>query len=663
MNSQESGGALSRREMLQALGVAALAGAGLTAGCAAQGAVANPAQTPIDEAAEKTLDAAPQTVAEPFALGDVRLLPSAFLDARQRDGDYLLSLEPDRMLHNFRVNAGLPPKAPVYGGWESVAMWADIRAQGHTAGHYLSACAMMYAGTGDERFKQRCDYIVSELAACQKAVGTGLVCAFPDKDAQFLNMRDGRRVIGVPWYTTHKVMAGLRDAHLYAGNADALAVLVGLADYAATLTKNMSEEQFQKMLNIEHGGMNEVLADLYLLTKDPAHLALAQRFCHKAVLDPAAAGKDNLDRLHSNTQIPKFIGFARLAQITGGDNYRAAAAFFWKTVVNNRSFITGGNGDQEHFFPPADFVKHLGSAKTMETCCSYNMLKLTRLLFTQQPAPELADYYERTLLNSILASQDPQSGMMTYFQPTRPGYLKLFCTPIDSFWCCTGTGMENHSKYNDSIYFRAADTLYVNLFIPSTVAWRDKNISVEQTTAFPDEPRTRLKITSTPGAMVTLAIRHPGWCPAARVMLNGKPVKAPLTDGYLTIRRAWRAGDVLDVDLPMSLDTIPLPHADDYVALLYGPVVLAGQLGTAGITPGADIIVNERTYGDVLNTPIAVPPLKVRDPGKVAARIHPVPGKPLTFTTGDLTPRPITLSPYFRTAHQRYTLYWKMVPA
>ncbi|HVX86185.1 MAG TPA: beta-L-arabinofuranosidase domain-containing protein [Phycisphaerae bacterium] len=659
MSSQESGAALSRREMLQALGAAALAGAGVVGGCGSA-PVAAPEATPIDAAAEKTLDAAPRTVAEPFALSDVRLLPSAFMDARQRDGDYLLSLEPDRMLHNFRVNAGLPPKAPVYGGWESVAMWADIRAQGHTAGHYLSACAMMYAGTGDARFKRRCDYIVSELAACQKAVGTGLVCAFPDKDAQFLNMRDGRRVIGVPWYTTHKVMAGLRDAHVYADTPDALMVLYGLATYAIGLTRDMSEEQFQKMLEIEHGGMNEVLADLYLLARDQRFLALAERFCHQAVLVPAAAGKDTLDRLHSNTQIPKFIGFARLWQITGEDTYRAAATFFWRTVVNNRSFVTGGNGDQEHFFPPADFAKHLGSAKTMETCCSYNMLKLTRLLFTQKPSRELADYYERTLLNAILASQDPQSGMMTYFQPTRPGYVKLFCTPIDSFWCCTGTGMENHSKYNDSIYFRTSDTLYVNLFIPSAVAWRERGVSVEQTTGFPEEARTRLKVTAARATPWTLAIRHPAWCPGAMVSVNGKRVNAPVTEGYLTLRRTWRAGDRVEVELPMTMQTIELPHAGDHVALVYGPVVLAGQLGTSGITPGADIIVNERTYGDMLNAPVEVPALKVVDPGTFSAQIHAVAGKALTFTTGDLTPEPITLSPYFRTAHERYTIYWKM---
>ena len=402
------------------------------------------------------------------------------------------------MLHNFRVNAGLEAKAPVYGGWESVPMWADIRAHGHTLGHYLSACSLMYASTANDAFKKRCEYIVADLQECQNAGKTGLVCAFPDKTAQFDNLVAGRRVVGVPWYTMHKILAGLRDAHLYTGNAAALEVLVKLSDWAIATTENMTDEQFQRMLRTEHGGMNEVLADVFALTGQKKYLTLAERFCHKLILEPLSESRDTLDGLHSNTQIPKIVGFQRLHLLTGQANYHAAAEFFWKTVVTNRSFATGGNGDNEHFFPPHQFQKHLGSAKTMETCCSHNMLKLTRMLFSVEPTAAYADYYERTLYNTILASQDPDSGMMTYFQSTRPGYLKLYCTPFDSFWCCTGTGIENHAKYGDSIYFHGSeggvDSLYVNLFIPSTLNWKEKGITLTQTTRFPEVGKTRLEL-------------------------------------------------------------------------------------------------------------------------------------------------------------------------
>ena len=457
-----------------------------------------------------------------FNLADVRLLEGPFRQAQERDGRYLLQLEPDRLLHNFRVNAGLTPKAPVYGGWESVQTWADIRAHGHTLGHYLSACSLMFAATGDQRFRERSDYIVTELRDCQEAGKSGLVCAFPDGEAPFRDIVDATRFVGVPWYTMHKIMAGLRDAYLYSNNRIALEVLVKLSDWAIATTQNLSDEQFQRMLNTEHGGMNEVVADVYALTGEPRFLTLAERFCHRALLDPLAQLRDTLDGLHSNTQIPKVIGFNRLYELTGQADYRAASRFFWRTVVENRTFATGGNADREHFFPPKDFLQHLDSAKTMETCCTHNMLKLTRMLFALDPSATYADYYERALYNSILASQDPDSGMMTYFQPTRPGYLKLYCTPTDSFWCCTGTGMENHAKYGDSIYFHDANTLYVNLFIPSTLTWKEKGLTITQTTRFPEQDRTRLRLTVHKPVNIALNVRHPSWCQAVTITVNGR---------------------------------------------------------------------------------------------------------------------------------------------
>jgi hypothetical protein len=521
---------------------------------------------------------------------------------------------------------------------------------------------MMFASSGDDHFKQRCDYIVADLQECQSAGKNGLVCAFPDGAAQFENISAGRNIVGVPWYTTHKIMAGLRDVHQFCGSQAALDVLVKLCDFSEATTKNLTDQQFQRMLNTEHGGMNEVLADVSVLTGDGKYLQLAERFCHRAVFTPAAQQRDMLDRLHSNTQIPKFIGFNRLHVLTGRADYLTASKFFWETVTGKRSFATGGNGDQEHFFPPADFSRHLGSAKTMETCCTYHMLRLTRALFELEPDALYADYYERALYNGILASQDPDSGMMTYFQPTRPGYLKLYCTPTDSFWCCTGTGMENHAKYGDSIYYRSADALYVNLFIASTLSWKEKGLTVTQATGFPDEPKTKLTLTCPASVDLTLNIRHPSWCAAVSVRVNGQEQAITQSSGsYIAINRTWQNGDVIEVELPMTLRTEPLPGSADTLAVMYGPIVLAGKLGRQGITPGADIIVNERTYGDMLNEPVDVPAF-TGDATKVIEAIKPVDGAALTFTAA-ISGRPegLTLIPYFRVAHERYSMYWKVV--
>ena len=650
---------VTRRRMLQVMGIAS-SGAAIQATLGDRSALV--AATPGPPKSGPPVGPG----AQPFNLTAVRLLDGPFKDAQERDVRYLRSLEPDRMLHNFRVNAGLQPKAPVYGGWESVLMWEDIRAHGHTLGHYLTACALMYASTGDEEFKKRCDYIVADLAECQAAARTGLINAFPDNTTQIDNLVTKQRAIGVPWYTLHKIFAGLRDTHLHCDNTAARTVLVKLSDWALATTQSMTDAQFEAMLKTEHGGMNEVLADVYAITGDEKYLKLAERFSHKRLLEPLSRSLDTLDGLHSNTQIPKIVGFQRIHALTGRANYSAAAKFFWKTVVTTRSFATGGNADHEHFFPANEFEKHLASAKTMETCCSHNMLRLTRMLFMSDPTTPYADYYERTLYNAILASQDPDSGMVTYFQSTRPGYLKLYCTPEDSFWCCTGTGIENHAKYGDSIYFHsapgAADSLYVNLFIASTVNWKEKGLALTQTTKFPEIGRTRLEVTAANRADITLNIRHPGWCALATVKINGTTTATSHTSGrYIAVKRAWKAGDVIEVDLPMALRMEPLHGSTTFAAVVYGPIVLVGALGHK-VAPGADLHINERTIGEPFNEPIEVPVL-VGDLTKMAARITPT-DSPLTFKTEGLgRPAEVTLVPYYRMAHEHYNLYWKVVSA
>jgi DUF1680 family protein len=639
---------LTRRDLLALLGASAVAG------------FADP--TAADAGARRR---APQESAKlsPFPLQDVRLLVGPFLDAQRRDFAYLTSLQPDRMLHNFRVNAGLEPKAPVYGGWESEEPWVEIRCHGHTLGHYLAAASLMHASTGDAVMKRRVDYIVSELQECQRASGTGLVCAFPDGAAQLENAVAGRPIVGVPWYTMHKIFAGLRDAYLHAGSAPALEVLKRLADWTAAQTRSMTDEQFQKMLSTEHGGMNEVLADVAALTGDSKYLALARRFGHEALLAPLSDSRDPLDGLHANTQIPKVVGFQRIFELTGDDRYLRAARFFWTTVVTRRSFITGGHGDREHFFPPAEFAKHLDSAKTMETCCTHNMLRLTRMLLQDAPSATYADYYERALYNGILASQDPDSGMMTYFQATRPGYVRLYHTPERSFWCCTGTGMENHAKYGDSIYFHGPGALWINLFIPSVVTWKELGLTLRQTTKFPDSPDTKLTVTVERPVRVTLHVRKPGWCSGMTVRVNGSPASAVAAPtGYVGIEREWRSGDVVDVRLPMTLRAELLPSTTDTAAFVYGPIVLAGRLGREGIEPGNQIIVNERESGNMLQADVEVPVL-VGDTDTICNRIQQDARNPLSFrTTGIARPKDVELAPYFRLAHERYNLYWKIVP-
>ena len=598
-----------------------------------------------------------------FPLTAVHLLDSDFRAAQERNARYLRSLDADRLLHNFRVNAGLKPKAPVYGGWESQEPWIDIRCHGHTLGHYLSACAMHYAATGEAAFKERVDYVVDELAECQKAAKSGLVCAFPDGATQLERSLRGETFVGVPWYTMHKIFAGLRDAHVHANSARALEVLIKLCEWAREATAPLSDEAMQKMLDREHGGMNEIFADVHALTGDDAYLHLARRFSHRALLTPLVEGRDVLDGLHSNTQIPKVIGFARLYELTGEEEYRRAARFFWERVVRARSFVTGGNGDGEHFFPPHEFAQRLGSAKTMETCCTHNLLKLTRKLFQDDPAASYADYYERALYNGILASQDPDSGMVTYFQATRPGYVKLYCTPFDSFWCCTGSGIENHAKYGDSIYFHDDRSLYVNLFIPSRLDWSERGLALTQTTDFPRADRSRISFELRKPSWLAVRIRHPAWCREATVTLNGKHrITSKQSGSYMNVERQWRSGDTLEVHVPMHLHTEPLPSEPSFQAVLYGPIVLVGRMGTHGLSPGADLIVNERLSGTMLNDPTPVPAWR-GSPAKFLDSFAST-GTPLHFSaTGFEDGRTIEFMPYFALAHERYNLYWRLSSA
>ncbi len=594
-----------------------------------------------------------------FPLSQVRLLAGPFRAAMERDKAYLLALEPDRLLSGFRSNAGLKPKGERYGGWESQSL------AGHSLGHYLSACSLMYAATGDERLRERVDYIVSELAACQRASGDGYLAAFENGREMFAQVAHGdirpRRFylngIWAPWYTMHKVLAGLRDAYSVAKNEEALPVMKRLGDWAVAATGKLSNDQFHLMLYCEHGGMNEVLADLYVLTGEQKYMDLARRFNHQDVLGPLSRGVDDLTGLHGNTQIPKVIGAARQFELSGDKSLRDAAEFFWKTVTDYHTFAIGGHGDNEYFGVPG-LLSEMLSNHTAETCNTYNMLKLTTHLFSWSPNEEYASYYERALYNHILASQHPQTGMMCYFMPLKQGTRKRFSSPTNSFWCCVGTGMENHARYGEAIYWHSDDVLYVNLFVASSLDWPEKGLRLRQETRFPEAPSTKIAFENTNPAQVELRLRRPRWVhDGFAVVVNGERQRLPEENGYVILKRDWKSGDVIEVSLPMGVRAEPLLDNPNRVALLYGPVVLAGVLEDGGAPrPG-------RADDDELPDEFTVTvPYFEPSGADVAQWVGPVEGHPLTFRTqGVGHPKDVRFEPLYQISDQAYSVYWDLV--
>ncbi|HEU5080958.1 MAG TPA: beta-L-arabinofuranosidase domain-containing protein [Opitutaceae bacterium] len=595
-------------------------------------------------------------LAQTFDLADVKLGPGPFREAQERDRAYLLRLDPDRLLHTFRLNVGLPSSAQPYGGWES----PDVELRGHSLGHYLSACALMARSTGDEECKRRVDYIVAELAKCQAAspkagYHAGYLSAFPES---FIDRVEQRKEVWAPWYTLHKIMAGVLDAYQLTGNQQALTVLTQMADWVKFRVDHLTPEQMQAMLQTEFGGMNEVLANLYSVTGDKEHLRLAQAFDHKFVFDPLAAGKDQLDGLHANTQIPKVIGAAREFELTGNDRYRAIAENFWTDVALHRSYVIGGDSDREHFFPVDDFAHHL-SPETTETCNTYNMLKLTRHLFEWHPDARTIDFYERGLYNHILASQDPAQGMFTYLMSLEPGHYKTYSTPENSFWCCVGTGMENHAKYGDTIYAHDQDGVFVNLFVPSEVHWRERGVTLKQETTFPEEDATRLTISTREPAAFSLKIRHPAWSTGElKITINGEAVaSAPEKNAYAELKRTWKNGDRVEVKLNPTLRTESLPGVKSEVALLYGPIVLAGKLGTDGMP-----MPYARDQLDQARFPHPAVPVFVLSDENLVAHVKMISRSPLLFETQGLAqPRDVVLEPFYLVQHERETVYWKVL--
>ena len=615
---------------------------------------------------------------ELFPLDRVRLLDGPFKDAQEIDRKHLLAHDPDRLLAPFRAEAGLSERKPRYGSWESQGLG------GQTAGHYLSAIAMMHAATGDAELKRRIDYMVAELADCQQANCNGYVGGVPKSKELWTDIIAGKmKVTGfglndrwVPWYNLHKIFQGLRDAYLVGKNEQAKQVLIGLADWCDALLSKMSDEQVQQMLRAEHGGMNEVLADVSAITGDKKYLALARRFSDRAILDPLAGGRDELTGKHANTQIPKVVGFRRIASLDGDARFRRAANFFWDDVTSKRSVAIGGNSVGEHFHPPDNFASMIEDRTGPETCNTYNMLRLTEGLFADDPQPRYADYYERALFNHILASQHPQRGGFVYFTPMRPRHYRVYSQPEQAFWCCVGTGMENHAKYGRFIYARGAgggdggDDVFVNLFVASELKWQERGVTLRQETKFPNEPATRIVVNVREPTRFTLRVRHPSWIDTgdAEVMVNGEAYLADSApSSYMEFDREWKDGDIVDLRLPMRVAAERLPDGSDYVAFRYGPLVLAAATGTEELTGlyGGEGRGDHVGAGPLL--PLHDAPTLVTDASdsKLAESVRPVPHEPLTFMVPDVVQpqrwRDLKLIPFHRLHDARYVIYWRVI--
>jgi DUF1680 family protein len=556
----------------------------------------------IAAALTTTATAAPiELAAQQFPPGDVKLLAGPYLHALELDNKFLLSLDADRLLAWYRKEAGLEPKGEVYGGWESQGI------AGHSLGHYLTACALMYRHTGDDAYRDRVAYIVRELAECQDAAGDGFLGAMPNGRRIFAEVSRGDiRSQGfdlngswVPWYNLHKLWAGLVDAARYCDNEQAKTVVAKLSDWAIAVTQNLTDEQWQRMLACEHGGMNEALADVYAITGEQKYLDLANKFYHRAILDPLAEGRDELAGKHANTQIPKIIGAARLYELTGDEKYAAISDFFWRTVTAHHSYVTGGNSEGEHFGQPGRLDARLGIATT-ETCNTYNMLKLSAQLFNRQPRGEYADFMERALWNHILASRHPEHGQITYFLTLKPGAAREYKGDLD-FTCCNGSGMENPPRTADYIYFHGDGQLWVNQFIASTADWKSAGVKLTQNTQFPNEQRTELVVECDQPRQFKLHLRHPQWIRGAlTVTINGEPQELVSTPGgYAMIDREWKTGDKLTLELPLALRTEAMPDNLHRVAVFDGPILLAGNLtGGEADGPVPVVVTDNRPVDD-----------------------------------------------------------------
>ena len=597
-----------------------------------------------------------------FDLSDVKLLNSRFKENMEREQKWILSIGVNQLLHSFRTNAGIYSgneggyfAVKKLGGWESL----DCELRGHTTGHLLSGLALMYASTGDEVYKIKADSLVRGLAEVQDVLNQGgFLSAYPQ---ELINRNLQGKKVWAPWYTLHKIFAGLIDQYLYCDNKQALNVASRMGIWAYNKLQPVTEEQRKLMLRNEFGGINEPFINLYAITGKKEYKWLADFFYHNEMLDPLKRGEDILEKKHANTYIPKLLGVCRAYELEGSGDGNKISSFFWQTVHDHHSFVTGSNSDKEKFFKADEISKHL-SGYTGESCNVYNMLKLSKHLFTQTASLKYADYYETALLNHILGQQDPATGMVSYFLPMLPGAHKVYSTPDSSFWCCVGSGFENQAKYGESIYFHSRNELYINLFIPSELNWKEKNFRIRLESKYPADGKSLITVLDPTSEKMNLKVRYPSWAKnGASVKLNGRKIDVRQLPGeYISIYRMWKKGDRLELDFPMSLQTVAANDDPSKVAFTYGPLVLAGTMGRANFTDRAPYS-NPRLYNDYYTYNYNVPAgirtslnLGRKSAGQAIQKLE---IRDLSF---QLRKDTIVLRPLFDIHRERYVVYWNL---
>lgn len=600
-----------------------------------------------------------------FPLNEIRLLDSPFSKLQEQGKDYLLWLNPDSLLHFYRVEAGLPPKAGVYAGWESQDVWGAGPLRGGFLGYYISSLSMMFQATGDDRLLKKLEYVLRELTLCKQAGKDGFLLGIKDGRKLFQEVASGKIVTNnatvngawAPVYLINKMLLGLTAAYVQCGMEEALPLLTGLADwFGYQVLDRLSDEQIQKLLVCEHGSINESYIDIYKITNQDRYLNWAGRLNDRAMWVPLSESKDILYGWHANTQIPKFVGFYRYYEATGDKRFLNAALNFWQIVTKNHTWVIGGNSTGEHFFPKEDFAKKILLEGGPETCNSVNMLRLTEALFTYHPNADLADYYERTLFNHILSAYDPQQGMCCYFTPMRPGHFKVYATRDSSFWCCGHTGLESPAKLGKFIYTHQGDDLRVNLFIPSVLAWKEKGIRLVQNVDWRNFSRVDFQLDIPEKKSFKLYIRKPKWAVNSILKVNGEAMLHPCEkDGYWIIDREWNRENSISLDFSLQLYTEYLQGSKDYAALLYGPFVLSGRMGEQDSPKMFRGKLNNMAKGMISIE--RIPRLRVSD-GLIFSSIKSVSLDSLAFEMDVPDESTIRIEPFYKVHFERYIVYW-----
>ncbi len=603
-----------------------------------------------------------------FPLGDITLLDGPLKHARDLNVQVLLKYDCDRMLAPYRKEAGLQPRKPSYPNWDGL--------DGHVGGHYLSALAIN-AATGNEECRKRMEYMISELqlvldannqrpeAWCHNYIG-----GVPNSANMWTAFSKGDfgPYFGTwaPFYNIHKMYAGLRDAWLYCGNEQAKNLFLKFCDWAVDITRDLNDEQMEKMLGNEHGGMNEVLADAYAITGEQKYLDCARRFSHRMLLVPLENGKDCLDNMHANTQIPKAIGYQRIAELAHDVQYHNASEYFWEIVTRQRSLALGGNSRREHFPTKENCIDYINDIDGPESCNTYNMLKLTEDLNRVKPNGMYGDFYETAMFNHILSAQHPQHGGYVYFTSARPRHYRNYSAPNEAMWCCVGTGMEDHGKYGQFVWTHDKgvkaedDALYVNLFVASELNWKDRKMVIRQQTAFPYAETSVVEVAKGKGTFI-LKVRKPSWCENFTVKGVGFDADSYEENGFVCMKRKWKKGDQVKISMPMHAYIKPMINVPQYVAIMYGPILLGMKTGTEDMR---SLIADDSRFGQYAGgkklaldeAPILLP----KHLDDIAKNLKPVPGKPLHFKLATHMENTIDgeLQPFFEIHDSRYMMYW-----